>query len=321
MISVIMPAYNSEKFIEPAIESILNQTYKDFEFIIVDDGSTDRTPQIIAQYAAQDNRIRVIQGTHEGVGKAMNTALKAATRPWVAVMHSDDIAMPERLEKQIEAAQKDADVVIWGTDGYHINSQGNILSRFRVGPTTKEESRERRRTARIVQAIHPTVMLNRDVALKVGGYDESLKVCEDIELFDRMLVHGDLVTLTDLLMKYRIHGSSLAMTKYLAQAVYDRYVKARQLHRLETGEELSFEAFKAQDNQRPTMTKFNQYRKSVAELWYRRAGMAYGEKQYLKTGAFLVLSALLRPMYPFKRAWSQVLSPSARQKVRSAAGH
>ena len=316
MISVVMPVYNSEQFLAPAIQSILDQTYTTFEFIIVDDGSTDSTAEIIQKFAESDERIKIINGNHEGVGKAMNLGIDHAIYPWVAVMHADDIAMPQRLERQIAAAQSDPEVVIWGTGGYHINADNDVLSYFQVGPQSKKECRQLRADARMVQAIHPTVMLNREVLIKAGGYDSTLHVAEDVELFDRMLCYGDLVTIPENLMRYRIHGASLSMAKNAKMHELRLYVLARQKHRNQTGEELTYEAFKRQHDQRPTITKLLDYRERMANFYYRRAGMAYGEKQYLKTVYYLSFSLMLRPLYPIQRAWKQVLSPEAREKTR-----
>ena len=318
MISVVMPAYNSEQFIAPAIQSILDQTYTTFELIIVDDGSTDATGELIQRFASRDDRIKIINGQHEGVGQAMNLGIGHAIYPWVAVMHADDIAMPQRLERQLTAAQADPEVVIWGTDGYHINSKNDVLSRFQVGPRSKMDCRQLRAKGKMVQAIHPTVMLNREVLIKVGNYDSTLDIAEDIELFDRMLCYGDLVTIPENLLRYRIHGTSLSMEKNAKMHQIRLYVLARQKHRNQTGEELTYEAFKRQHTQRSLITKLLDYRERMANFYYRRAGMAYGEKQYLKTGYYLSLSIMLRPIYPIQRAWKQVLSPEARQKTRLA---
>ena len=318
MISVVMPAYNSEEYIISAIQSILDQTYTNFEFFIIDDGSTDRTPEIIQEFAKRDNRIIVLQGKHQGVGHAMNLGIEHAKYPWIAVMHADDIAMPNRLECQLEFAQTDPEVVIWGSDGFHINANDEVLSRFRVGPTSKEDCRQMRADGKMVQAIHPTVTLKRDIVLKVGNYNPDFDVCEDVELFDRMLCHGDLVTIKENLMKYRIHGTSLSMERNEKVNYLSRYVIARQMHRNETGEELSLDTFQRQYKQRPPLQKFKEYRHRMANFYYRNAGMAFGEKNYLRTAYFLILSASLRPMYPIQRVWKQVLSPEARQRTRLA---
>ncbi|HRL13268.1 MAG TPA: glycosyltransferase family A protein, partial [Aggregatilineales bacterium] len=127
-----MPAYNAASFIAQAIESILNQTLRNFELIIVDDGSTDTTAQIIADYAARDPRIKAIQGTHRGVSAALNLGLAEARAPWIAIMHADDVALPRRLERQLACAASDPRVIIWGANGYHIGVSGKRLSAFFV---------------------------------------------------------------------------------------------------------------------------------------------------------------------------------------------
>lgn len=312
MISVVMPAYNSSQFISVAIESILNQSYPELEFIIVDDGSTDNTIEIIEEYAAKDNRIRLITSDHGGPGNAMNVGIQEAKYKWVAVMHSDDVAAPNRLARQLEMAEVDPDVVIWGTDGKHIGADGRVISEFRVGPTSKEQCWKIRQDGGIVQSIHPTVMFRRDIALEVGGYDANLPVCEDIEFFDRMLTHGALVTIPEKLMFYRIHGSSLAMTKYLLQGRYTRFVKARSKRRMQTGEEISFDVFLKQYNRLPRLQRFNRYIKDISGMYYRRAGMAYSQKNYPQFICFFTLSLLLNPQYPISRAWRQFILPRLR---------
>src|SRR5687767_10934969 len=105
MISVVMPAYNSEQFIGEAIQSILHQTFKIFEFNIVDDGSTDRTAEIVDSYIKEDSRLKIIRADHRGVSNAINLGVEHAKYDWVAIMHADDIALPHRLEKQVTAAK------------------------------------------------------------------------------------------------------------------------------------------------------------------------------------------------------------------------
>jgi glycosyltransferase involved in cell wall biosynthesis len=307
LVSVVMPAYNAAEFIGDAIESVLNQTLQQFELIIVDDGSKDGTGDIARAYAAKDERIRIIPGEHKGAAHAMNLGIRQARADWVAVMHSDDIALPSRLERQYSAAQACPEVVIWGTDGYHINSKGEMLSRFRVGPLSVEEWQAEREKNRVVQCIHPTVLLRRDVLLAVGGYDPTLRVCEDIELFDRMMVHGPLVTIPELLLGYRIHGASLSMKHYFEQLTIVHFVTARQEHRQKTGEELSLDEFRRRARRRSRLWWLNEQRMQAAGMYYRRAGLAYGENRPLALVGFLLLSMLLAPLYPIRRLWVQVI--------------
>lgn len=112
-ISVLMPVYNTEEeYLREAIESILNQTYTDFEFLIVDDKSTNNAPDVIAEYAKKDKRIKVIQGLHKGIGFVRNLGIKEAQGEYIAWLDSDDISLPERLEKQVSYLEKNNDITI-----------------------------------------------------------------------------------------------------------------------------------------------------------------------------------------------------------------
>lgn len=316
MISVVMPAYNSEAFIGQAIESILKQTFTDFEFIIVDDGSTDRTLDIIRSYAAGDDRIRLIQASHGGVSRAMNTGIQNATREWVAVMHSDDVALPQRLERQIEAAQVNPEVVIWGTNGYHINAAGKRLSAFFVGPKTSEEYHERRNRGEIVQVIHPTAMLRREIVLAVGGYNSRMDVCEDIDLFDRMMIHGELRTIDEPLMEYRIHNASLSMKYFMRQHILAAYVSQRQISRLNNQPEPDLDEFLTAYQNQPWRVRFRLTMTELSRLHYRSVGLALGEKHALRALYHASIAILLNPAYAIGRAWTQVFSKEARQRLR-----
>ncbi len=111
MVSVVMPVYNRENYVKEALDSVLNQSFQDFEIVVVDDGSTDKTPQILAQYAEKDNRIRVF--THEtncGVGCARNTAQSHANGKYLVIMDSDDVMVPQRLERQVRAMEENPDI-------------------------------------------------------------------------------------------------------------------------------------------------------------------------------------------------------------------
>lgn len=311
-----MPAYNAARHLDAAIASIRRQTFRDFEFVIVDDGSTDDTAAIITRHAAQDGRIRLIQHDHGGTCAALNAGLQHCRHDWVANMDSDDIALPRRLERQYAMTRTDPDVVVWGTDGYHINARGEILSSFRCGPTSKEECRKMRREGEIVQAIHSTVLINRHVAVKVGGYDESHAPAGDIDLFDRMLAYGDLVTIPEPLVQYRIHPTSLSMVKATRMAMLRRFVMARQRHRLATGEELALDQFLPQDHKRPFTQRVRDWMILRGNLLYRQAGLHYGEREYLRGAFFLTGALALRPAHSSRRAWTQVLSPRARLNIR-----
>jgi len=308
MISVVMPVYNGERFLEEAVDSILKQTYKAFEFIIVDDGSNDRTPEILKRYAEQDSRVKIIRAGKVGISKAMNLGIEAAQYPWIARMDADDVCLPRRLEASIEAAQANPDVVVWGTFIHHINAKGKILSTSKVGPLTTEQFWEERKKGRVVQVINPSAMMRKDIVDKVGGYKEAFIAAHDIEIFDEMAEYGPILCIPEVLVLYRIHGYSISMTKFMTQRKLARYIEARRKARL-AGEALpTLDSFLANYDNRPWRERLRRYLSDLQGLNYRRAGLAYAEGQYHKVGWFFGMAFLLNPRYAVKRAWKQVFS-------------
>ena len=127
-ISVIMPVYNGERFLSEAVESILKQTYQDFEFIIVDDGSTDRSLEIIQYYQALDERIILIEnGKNIGVASSLNKGISAAKGEFIARMDADDISLPERLEQQRAFMFTRPDLGVLGCNYYRIHADGELM--------------------------------------------------------------------------------------------------------------------------------------------------------------------------------------------------
>ena len=296
MISVVMPAYNAEAFIGPAIESILSQTYRDLELVVVDDGSTDRTRAIAERFAAGDHRIRIIPGDHQGAGAARNKGLAEAHFPWVAVMDADDVALPERLARQLAAAQADPEVVVWGAAGYHVGPQLQRLSAFCTGPTSKAQFEDMRRRAFNVQTCHSTAFYPRDLALKVGGYDNRY-YCEDTEFFDRMVAHGYLLTLPDHLILYREHGDSMTVQKYRRQKMQSRYVSDRQRRRLAGEPPITLEQWAEAYDRAPLLTRYQRWQRDAGDVAYIRARIAFGARRYSDAVGSVALALLVNPGY------------------------
>jgi glycosyltransferase involved in cell wall biosynthesis len=312
-ISVVMPAYNSARFVRQAIESILNQTYSNFEFIVVDDGSTDDTLSIALAYAERDRRVRVIQPNHGGSSTALNIAIEEATNDWVAIMHADDVSLPYRLERQLRAARNRAGVVAWGAFAYHINSIGKILSLSRAGPTTEEEFYDLRRRGQLFTIIHPTALLRKDIVQRAGGYDPRFGAAEDLDLFERMAEFGPILAVPEPLVLYRMHGSSVTMGHFSEEKFLTRFVSARLRARLRVEPLPTLDEFGEQYRRCALPTRLRRFLDDSGKLYYRRAGIAFANGQYLTAAAKGLLSGMLNPWYVFSRLWGQRLSPVARQ--------
>ncbi len=198
-ISVVMSVYNAEKYLTEAIDSILNQTFKQFEFIIVNDGSTDSSLNIIKSF--NDSRIKIIDQENKGLSQALNIAIKTAKGNYIARLDADDIALPTRFEKQFEFLEKNLECVALGSNAIYTTEEGQELytSNF---PTTWTALKE------ILPLdnpfLHSAVIFRKNICIKCGYYDETIKnQYEDIILWNRMSKYGELRNLKEVLIKYR----------------------------------------------------------------------------------------------------------------------
>ncbi|WP_143414819.1 glycosyltransferase family 2 protein [Geobacillus sp. E263] len=194
-ISVIMPCYNEEKSIGKSIKSILNQSFTDFEFIIVDDCSTDNTVNVINSF--KDERIKLIRKKeNSGVAASLNLGLQNATGKYVARMDADDICERERLQVQYEYMENNEDVVIVGTWAYTINP---ITNSIRESRTPVSDSEIRRYMQKDSPFIHPSVLFRRIVNRSPVFYSE-LKGFEDYDLWIRLSKHGKMANIPKFLV-------------------------------------------------------------------------------------------------------------------------
>lgn len=313
MISAIMAAYNAGNFIAPAIESILNQTYRDFEFIIVDDGSTDNTLEVLKHYLDKDSRIRVIQSDRVGAAGARNLGINQAKYPWIAVMDADDIAMPERFEKQINAAKANPKVVVWGTYANHISATGEVLSLIRQGAVNEKEFFDLWKQGHIPFVIHPTALIKKEIFLQVGGYSKDFYASEDFELFARIGNYGPILAIPEPLLLYRVHSKSESMTKFFSQKILARYVLARHRNRIAGQQDTDMNQFIEEYKHQPILSRLKRDIPTLGQFWYRKAGLFYAEKEYLKASLYLSMSIASNPSYSLPRVWKQKLSPKTRE--------
>ncbi len=225
-ISVIMPAYNAEKYIAEAIESILNQTFDDFEFIIIDDGSTDGTVCVVKGYS--DKRILFYQNEHNmGVATTLNRGLGLATGEYIARMDSDDISLPERFEKQVCYMDEHPECAVLGA--------GIEMFVAQRGQRTFSQAAEELKVDLLFGCCfaHPVVMLRARCFGKTGfRYDNDFNKMEDYDLWDRVSQEHDIAALPDILLQYRIHPSQVTQRPSEENKRQMRALKQRQLERL-----------------------------------------------------------------------------------------
>jgi len=208
-VSVLMSVYNGEKYLRKAIDSILNQTFQDFEFIIVNDGSTDGSEAIIKSYV--DNRIIYIERENGGLSAALNTGLFAAEGKYIARMDADDISLKDRLEKQYNFMEAHDNIVALGAGITYMDEDGNLIFSYvnKMNPIDI-----RKNILQMCPIAHPTAFYRKDVAISCGGYYEKIKqYFEDHLLFKKMLKYGELMNLQEPLLKYRLVSTSITSNK------------------------------------------------------------------------------------------------------------
>jgi len=206
-ISVIMPVYNAEKYLVESIESILNQSLKNFEFIIINDGSKDKSLGIIKKYAKKDKRIILLNNSRNlGLQKTLNKGLEVARGKYVARMDADDISLPKRLEIQFNYMEDHLEIFLVGSSAIVIDGNGNRLGIFKK---FNNSSRIKKKLRKVNCIVHPSVMFrNNQIA-----YREKFKTSEDYDLYLRIISSGKKITnLSDPLLMYRITSGSFVST-------------------------------------------------------------------------------------------------------------
>jgi glycosyltransferase involved in cell wall biosynthesis len=204
-VSVIMSVHNGEKYLRECVDSILMQTFSDFEFIIMNNGSTDGSREIVESYS--DGRIRLVNQEDLGCPKSLNKGISLSRGEYIARMDADDISMPGRLEEEVRYLDNYTDAVIVGTTGILIDENGKEFGLFRF-PTTDTEIRWWILFQNTF--IHSAVMFRSKVMREKNLlYNEGKEYAEDYELWPRIIQHGKCFNIDNPLVKYRIHSDQI----------------------------------------------------------------------------------------------------------------
>ena len=224
-VSIIMSTYNDSKYIRQAIESILNQTYRDFEFIIIDDSSTDETGKIIKSY--KDDRIKLfVNSVNQGLTKNLNKALRVASGEYIARMDGDDISFPDRLEKQVDYLEKHRDVYLIGTAIRNIGAS-DLYWKL---PDDSEDLRVRMLLHPVFA--HPSFMFRKEIIDEGILYDESYRTAQDYDFASRVARKHKIGRLQQVLLNYRVHAKQISNTSSKNQVDNAARVRKRLLNEL-----------------------------------------------------------------------------------------
>jgi glycosyltransferase involved in cell wall biosynthesis len=300
-VSVLMPVHNGARYVRKAIESVLTQTHDNFEFLVVDDGSTDETPNILASYQQRDDRVRVVRHVNRGQPASLNRGLELATHEWVAIIDHDDICLPHRLERQLQLIARHPDVRVVGAHVIQIDFEDNQLQLGRWGVTTVEEFRERRERNDWIGLAHPSAMIHRPTILSLGGYDPVFGPTADTELWSRVADDHLILVVPEPLLLYRVHSASMTANQYFDQLVLTRWIMARQLARRSGRQVPDFEEYRASERGLWSLPKPSvAYRDWASYLEFSR-GLARLERRRFASAALVLAEAAFRPRASARR--------------------
>ncbi|WP_103567464.1 glycosyltransferase family 2 protein [Campylobacter concisus] len=206
VVSVVMSVYNAEKYLDDAIQSILKQTYKNFEFVIINDGSNDRSLEIIKKYKNEDDHIILISRENRGLISSLNEGIAKARGEYIARMDADDISLPFRIEKQLQVMEHDKNIVVCGS---WINIFGENINE-KVARYFEHDKQIKANLLVSCCFAHPSVMIRKDALTNNNIlYDERFKNAEDYYLWTQLAKVGKFYNIPEILLKYRFLETSI----------------------------------------------------------------------------------------------------------------
>ena len=293
VVSVVMPVHNSEAHIAEAIESIQSQTFSDFELLVVFNGTTDSSRNIAAKYAAMDKRIKLLECPDIGAAAAMNHGVARAKAPWISRMDSDDIALPEKLERQMLFLSENQDVAALATHGDIVNTSGKRVASFSgKGPTTREDFQRQR--LGLIYLLASSVVFSKEASDRIGGHRVDYHTSQDIEFWSRLADEHTILSIPETLVLYRIHGSSISMRRYFEQCRNARRAEFNMRLRRRGDSELTEQEYLDFEQRQSIITRTRFLLKDRSRYWYRRGASRLADGHVTGSG-WIVLSLLTYP--------------------------
>jgi glycosyltransferase involved in cell wall biosynthesis len=217
LVSVVMSVYNGERFLGDAIDSVLGQTLGDIELVVVDDGSTDATPDILASYAASDHRVVLHRHENQGLPRSLNVGIALARAAFVARLDADDAALPDRLRLQHAfLVAHDAVAVVGGAVDF-ADETGRVFAPGVQYPLTDREIRAA--FPHTTPLLHPAVLARKAAIEEVGGYRAIFDEAEDLDLWLRIAERHELANLPNSVVRYRIHAAQATVRRLELQTL------------------------------------------------------------------------------------------------------
>ena len=299
-----MSVKNGEKFIRDSIDSILKQSFTNFEFVIVDNHSNDKSRSIINNYIEKDKRVKLlINNNNEKPSEGRVRAIKEVKNDWFALMDADDISHPYRLEKQIEFINNlnNINLGVLSTYGKYIDQKNKVIGNMYVGPKNFEEFHNKFKNNNSYSIIDPSSVINKKAYIESGGYINE-NFAYDIDLFYKISEKGYIIqTVNEPLYYYRIHANSYSVKSTMEQRKITHYVNFNMRKRRNNENEISKDVFF--NDHWKGYYKFFRTLNDLSMLFYKHAGYSFLQKKYLKFCFYLFFSFMISPKYVFKKLY------------------
>lgn len=305
-ISVLLPLYNGERYIREAVESVLAQSHREFELLVLDDGSTDRSLQIVNALAAGDARVRVISRENRGLVATLNELLAQARSDVIARMDADDVCLPNRFERQLAFLEANPQIVCVGGDVEMIDECGRFLTTLNLPQHDADIQREALKGH--APLFHPAAMIRTAALRAIEGYRADYWPAEDLDLWLRLGEVGQLANLPKPVLRYRLHGGSISGNNVSRQ----RDAARRCCESAWQRRGVTDARFEAGDPWRPAADAPSQHRFMLRFGWWafqsgqRSTTLIYGLKAIrhqplASSGWRLLACGLCKPMKPVPR--------------------
>jgi glycosyltransferase involved in cell wall biosynthesis len=207
-VSVVLAVYNGERYLAESVESILQQSWKDFEFLVINDGSTDQSEAILQEFVARDPRIRLMTHENHGLTRSLSEGLLAARGELIARIDADDVSLPDRLRTQVAALDGDRELILCGAGHQSIDARGRACAEYE---NPVDDAILRFELLWHCPFVHSAVMFRRAAAVAAGGYDVSLRVGQDHDLWQKLARVGRVCNHPDVLVKQRFHSRQITL--------------------------------------------------------------------------------------------------------------
>lgn len=289
-LTITLPVYNGMSYLKDAVESVFYQSYEDFRFLVIDDGSTDGSADYLN--SLRDHRLRVIVRENRGLGATLNQLFAESETEYVARMDADDVCSPIRAERMLAFLERNKDVVMAGSDQAFL--VGNSTMKAAPRPTEHDSIKKQLLDKRF-GILHPTIIVRRDAWKKVGGYRVA-GAGEDLDFILRLCDLGRVANVPEVLYYYRLHDSSISSRKRREINLgYDFGIacaRARQRQQPEP----DFADYSRNWDSRPIHFKVADYFSNVGQRFYRSGLMHRLQGRPFVSGACLLCAASLRPL-------------------------